>query len=135
MSLNLHAITRAAIQSVNPDISATYLKSTGYTTDGSGARTPSYVSTDVKIQVQALTGKDLQHPAMQNAEGVLRAVYMYGNTQGVVRPDVKGGDLLEFPQVQGGTPQQWLVVAVLETWSPDAAGWCKLGVNLQINPS
>jgi hypothetical protein len=133
MGLNLHGIVRGAINSVNPDIAGVYLASTGSTTDASGKRVPTYADpVDVQLQVQALTWRDLQHRDMQNIQGVARAVYMFGNTQGVVRPDVKGGDLLQFPQVRGGANAEWLVVGVLETWTPDVAGWCKLGVVLQV---
>ena len=41
-------------------------------------------------------------------------------------PDAKGGDLLVFGA------RTWKVVAVLETWQPDATGFCKLGVVLQL---
>lgn len=132
--MNLHAIVRGAISAVNPDRLITWRSNTGYTTSASGARVPNYTDfTSVQAQIQSLSGKDLQHPSLLNVQGVARAVYMFGNVQGVVRPDAKGGDLLVFSQVQGGTPQTWLVAGVLETWTPDVAGWCKLGVVLQ-NP-
>lgn len=134
MGLNLHAIVRGPINAVNPDTAATWRVSAGSTTDAAGHRAPLFTDSAVSVQLQALTARDLQHPDFQNVQGVKRAVYMFGNAQGVVRPDAKGGDLLLFPQVQGGAVQTWLVVAVLETWSPDAAGWCKLGVTLQLNP-
>jgi len=133
MALNLHTEVRGAINTVNPDILATYKQSTGYTTASDGKQAPTYTTfTKVRIQVQALSWGDLQHRDMQNVQGVLRAIYMYGNTQGVVRPDVKGGDLLVFSQVLNGSPQMWLVKAVLETWTPDAPGFCKLGAVLQV---
>lgn len=131
MSMNLHAIVRGAIQSVNPDVDATYYSSQPPTTAADGSRTPVYIQTSVRVQAQALSGRDLMHSVFQNIQGVKRSVYMFGNTQGVDRPDVKGGDLLAFPAIVGGTAQLWLVVVVLETWSPDTAGWCKLGVVLQ----
>lgn len=132
MALNLHAAVRGPINAVNPDQQVTWRRSAGYTTGAAGARTPYYVDTpNVGAQVQALSAKDLQHRDMLNVQGVKRAVYLFGNVQGAVRPDAKGGDLLVFPQNLGGTPQTWLVVAVLETWNPDGAGWCKVGVQLQ----
>lgn len=135
MGMNLHATVRGPITSVNSDVAGEYLKSTGSTTATDGNRTPAYARTPVGLQVQALSGKDLQHETFQNIQGVKRSVYMFGNTQGVSRPDVKGGDLLIFAQSTGGTPQLWLVVIVLETWAPgDPQGWCKLGVVLQNDP-
>lgn len=132
--MNLHGTVRGAIQTVNPDIPGVFRSNQGYTTSAAGARTPMLTDTDVFLQVQALTAKELQHPDMLNVQGVKRAVYMFGNPQGVVRPDVKGGDTLLFPQVKGGDWYTWLVVAVLETWTPDTRGWGKVGVVLQMNP-
>lgn len=107
-------------------------QSQGFTQDATYAQVPAYAADQfVQGQVQALTGKDLKHPALQNVQGVLRGVYLFGNVQGVVRPDAKGGDKLVFPQMLGGSPQTWLIIAVLETWGVDQGGWCKVAVNLQ----
>jgi hypothetical protein len=128
--VNLHGIVRGAIQTVNPDVMVPYYKSSGYTVGGSFKQAPTYAPVvNVPCQIQALTGKDLRHTELQNIQGVLRAVYMYGNTQGLVRIEAKGGDLLRFAQVPGGTIYTWLVVAVLETW-PD---WSKVAVSLQLD--
>lgn len=129
--MNLHSEVRGAISAINPDIAATYRASTGYTTGADYARTPLYVDSAVTVQLQSLSWGDLQHRDMQNVQGVQRAVYMWGDAQGVVRPDVKGGDLLILPQRLNAPAQTWLVVAVLETWTPDALGFCKLGIALQ----
>jgi hypothetical protein len=132
MGLNLHGLVRGAIAAVNPDITGQWLVSTGYTQDAAYAQIPTYADpVDVALQVQPMSAGDLQHPNMLNVQGVKRAVYMYGNAQGVVRIDAKGGDLLKFPQVQGGQAYIWLVAGVLETWTPDGLGWCKVGVVLQ----
>lgn len=130
--MNLHGMVRAAINTVNPDIVGTWLESAAPTTATDGKRTPTFVThVNVGMQVQALTGRDLQHEVFQNAQGVKRSVYLFGNVQGVARPNAKGGDLLLFPETRGGVPRTWLVVAVLETWTPDVTGWCKVGVVLQ----
>jgi hypothetical protein len=130
--MNLHNIVRGAINAVNPDIVGLWRESTGYTQDATGRPIPAYVDhPGVAMQVQALTGKDLMHEAFQSMQGVKRSVYVQGNVQGVVRPDGTGGDLLVFPQDRGGPNRTWLVVVVLETWTPDSAGWCKVGVVLQ----
>jgi hypothetical protein len=128
--MNVRGIANSAIQVVNPNISAGYQASTGYTLDAAGKQTPSYAaSVSVEVQVQAVKGKDLEHVANLNMQHVYRNVRAYGNRQGVVRPDGKGGDLFTFAQIPGGTVQTWLVVAVLETW-PD---WCSLIVCLQVS--
>ncbi len=124
--MNLHGLVRAAITTVNPDIDATLIKSTGYTVLNY-VQTPTYSVAPVRIQVQGVKPSTLQHMDALNIQGVLRQVHMYGNTAGVVRPDGTGGDLLNFPQAAGGDVQSWKVVAVLETF-PD---WCSLVVQLQ----
>lgn len=128
--MNLRAIANAAIQTVNPNITVSYRASTGFTTSSAGKQTATYATAvSLQAQVQAAKGSDLEHVANLNMERVYRNVRMFGNTQGIVRPDAKGGDLLDFPQVPTGTAQTWLVVAVLETW-PD---WCSVIVCLQVS--
>lgn len=132
--MNLHGIARGYIEAVNPSTAGVWVRSTGYTIDPTFKQVPTYSNTPVRLQVQALTGGDLKKLEQLNVQGVERAVYMFGNGQGVVRVDELGGDLLQFPQVRGGPMYTWKVVAVLETWTPDVAGWCKLGVALQVDP-
>lgn len=131
MALNLHNIVRGAIDALNPVFTIVWRRSTGYTTASDGTQTPTYADTTVTARVQALSGRDLKHESFLNIQGVKRSVYLYGDVQGVVRPDVKGGDILQFPEARGGSNRDWLVVVVLETWAPDAVGWCKVGVVLQ----
>lgn len=129
--MNLHGLVRGVVQSVNPDIAATYLQSTGsYTTDAAGKRTPTYASSAVRIQVQAVSGRDIERLNGLGIQGVLRKVYDYGNQMGISRPDSKGGDLLQFPQTPGGAVQTWKVTSVAETW-PD---WSAVFVQLQVTP-
>lgn len=131
MALNLHNAVRGAIDALNPTFSGVWRRSSGYTVATNGVQTPTYVDSTVTMRVQALSGRDLKHEAFLNMQGVKRSVYLYGNVQGVVRPNVQGGDILQFPENRGGTNRDWLVVVVLETWTPDAAGWCKIGCILQ----
>lgn len=126
--INVRGIANAAIQPVNPNITAKLYSSTGSTESASYKQLPTYAAeVDVQVQVQAVRAKDLEHIANLNLQALYRNARMWGNTQGVVRPDAKGGDLLRFPQVPGGADQTWLVVAVLETWP----AWCSLIVQLQ----
>ena len=128
--MNMHGLVRGAIQAVNPDIAIDYYQSNGFTQNASFEQVPAYVAVKgITGNAQALTNKDLKHEDLVSLQGTLRAVYCYGNIQGIVRPDNKGGDLMRFPQVPGGTKQTWLVVTVLETW-PD---WCKVAVVLQVD--
>lgn len=130
--INLREMANAAIQPVNENISVLYRASSGYTTNAASKRTPSYeTEVDLQAQVQAVTGRLLAHMEKLNIQGVLRNVRMFGNTQGLVRINAKGGDLLRFPQSPGAERNTWLVVHVLETW-PD---WCSVIVSLQTDPT
>lgn len=123
--MNLHNIVSGAIGAINPFQAANVQYSNGYTTAADGSQAPSYIEVDnVQVQVQALTAKELQHLAALNIQGVMKALYLNGNSQGVVRPLGQGGDL--FTLVSG----TWLVTTVLETWD---TGWCKVAVTLQEN--
>jgi hypothetical protein len=128
--IDVHAIASAAIQKVNPDTQVVWVRSTGgYTTDASGHRTPHTESRSVAANVQGLSAKDLEHTDGLNIQGVLRSVHLYGDVQGVVRADQKGGDVLQFAQAPGGPPRNWRVTSVMETWPT----WCRVIVMLQ-NP-
>lgn len=129
MAINMHSAVNKAIQTVKTNVAATYLKSTGRTVDDAGTITPTYASptTPFGIDVQGVSAGDLKHTEYANMEVVARKCWMYGNTTGVVRADLKGGDILLFPQVPGGTNQRWKVVSVAETW----AEWCSFLVVLQ----
>lgn len=134
--MNLHAAVRGPIGAVNPDTLAVYLASTGYTVDDVGKQTPGYAdpTTPFGVQVQAATAGDLKHTDYVNQEQLCRAVYMFGNTQGVVRVDAKGGDLLKFPQYAGGAVQVWKVIKVDESWgNVGGGGWSRVIVALQAN--
>lgn len=122
--MNLHGIVSGAIGTVNPFVPAQIKVSAGYTTDGAGHRNPSYTTTDVSVQLQALGYKDLMQVDGLNLQGVVKAAYVNGNFNGVNRPKQQGGDMLI---VNGET---WLIVQPLEEW-PD---WCKFVVNLQRSP-
>lgn len=114
--INLRAIANASIQQINPNITGTLLRSTGYTAQPGGKRVPTFDTLTGDIQVQAIGAKDLEHMNFLNIQGVMRLVYIWGNWAGVVRADQKGGDILQFPQVPGGEVQDWRVVNVKETW-------------------
>lgn len=131
--MNLHGLVRGVITTVNPDVTATLLQSTGYGTAPDGSRTPTYSSTTRLVQVQALSAREIQHLDGLNITGVLRKVFLNGDWHSVYRPGNTGGDKFQFgasapvPINLRGTT--WLVVQVLETW-PD---WCSLAIQLQMS--
>jgi hypothetical protein len=119
--LQMHTIVSGAIGTVNPFTNATIMQSTGSTINADGSRTPTYTSTSMRIQVQALTSSELQRLDGLNIQGVMKAVYLSGRWHGAVRVGQQGGDLLKF------YGQTWLAVQVLEDWQ----SWTKLAVVLQ----
>jgi hypothetical protein len=119
--MNLHAIASGSSATVNPFISATLRQSNGYTIGDDFTQVPAYIDTPLLIQVQALSGGDLQKMSGLNIQGVNNKVYFSGQGDGLVRLNRKGGDLLIFDR------RTWLVVTVLEDW-PD---WISLAVVLQ----
>jgi len=129
--MNLHGVVRGPVNAINPDIQGLILRSAGYDTKLDGYRRPKYLQAQsISLQVQALAGGDLRHAEFLNLQGVLRAVYLFGDTQGVERVAVKGGDLLQFPEYPGAPITNWLVTEVLETWNP---GWSKVIATQQID--
>lgn len=132
MALNVRGLANSAIQAVNPNIIGTFYASTPPTTDPATRKlVPGYAAgVNVSIQVQAMDGPNLRHLDELNVEGVVRSVHMWGNTQGVVRVNQQGGDLLYFPEIPNGTRRIWKVVKVIETW-PD---WSHVAVCLQTDP-
>ena len=122
MGLNLHAMVRGAIQSVNPDIPAVWYAATGQVvTDDAGVRRPRMVTNNVMIQVQPI-GSAIRQLEGLNVQDVVRRVHMYSDVQGMVRTLQLGGDILEFDG------QKWRVHQVLESWH---VGWCSVAVVLQ----
>jgi hypothetical protein len=120
--VNLHAIVSGAVGSVNPLVNISIQRSNGSTTNVDGTRVPSYAAAvTVQAQVQPLSAGDLQQIEGLNIQGEKRAVYINGRTDGLIRQDQKGGDLITF------NSQIWLNVHVLEYW-PD---WCKFIITRQ----
>ena len=121
--MNLHGIVSGAVGAVNPPLICALARSTGYSTGADGSQIPSYAtSVNVSAQVQPLTFGDLAKISGLNIQGTRRAIYINGDSQGVNRPAVRGGDLFTLPDAT-----VWLVVHVLEHW-PD---WTKVVVTLQ----
>lgn len=129
--MDLRLLANSVTQNVNPNISATLIQNTGYTTDDAGKRTPTTTSTSVTIQVQAVDQGLLEHTDALNLEGVMRSVYLYQQAQGVVRNTAQGGDVLQFPLTFGGANKNWLVTHVVEDWHSSDAQWQHLIVTLQ----
>lgn len=76
-------------------------------------------------QVQPMTKSDLMQLEGLNLNGDKRAIYLNGTIDGVVRVELKGGDLVTLPN-----GQVFLVVQNLEGFA-DTAGWTRAAMVLQ----
>jgi hypothetical protein len=126
--MDLRSIANQVSNTVNPNIIVSLQTSAGYTTGAGARQVPVYNSPLTgAAQVQALDGSDLKQLEGLNIQGSIRALYMYGNLAGVIRPDSKGGDLVTIG-AQSGAPALlvgiWLVTKVLESW-PE---WTKVAI-------
>ena len=120
--MNLRAIANNTSVIVNPNVTVTVLVSTGYTIGSGLKQVPSYATPiSGPAQIQALDSVELRHLDKLNIQGVRRAAYLRENLAGIIRPDSKGGDII---QISG---RDWLVVKVLETWP----NWTKVAIVLQ----
>ena len=129
--MNLHGLVIGQINAVNPSIPAVLKVSTGNTIADDGKPTPTYAApVTISAQVQALTYKDIQQIDGLNLNGTRRAIYAYGQIDGLVRSTNKGGDLITVASgVHAGT---WLVAMVLEQWGDGlSAAWVKVAATLQ----
>lgn len=122
--MNLHKISNSLIRSVNPNITATVRRYSGFTVGPGRSRVPSYYPDEsIIIQFQPLTKGDLQHVDGLNMQGLFKSIHVNGSFYSVNREMQKGGDLFI---VDG---QTWLVIEPLELW-PD---WSRLLVCLQVS--
>lgn len=123
--MNLHGIVNPIIQAVNSNVAASIKLSTG-STNVRGVQTPTYARpVNRSVQVQPLQYRDISQADGMNLQGTRRSIYVYGRLDGLVRSQLKGGDLLTIASgVNRGT---WLVAFVGEQW-PD---WCRVVCTLQ----
>lgn len=121
--MNLHGIVSGYVSAINPQELVTLQASTGYSTGPDGTQTPTYAAPlQAYAQVQPLDAGDLRQIEGLNLQGQKRKFYLNGVWNGVVRPKLKGGDLItRFDSTV------WLVVQVPEYW-PD---WTAVIATLQ----
>ena len=126
MSLNLHALTRGAIQVVNTDVDGTVYVSTGRTSVR-GILTPTFTAVAARLQVQAQKHTDITHERSLQYNNGLLTMYAYGDFSDIERRDVKGGDIVNVPT---GDRQGWyMITQKLEQWP----GWCCFEVTIQLD--
>lgn len=139
MTINLHSISNAAIQVINPDIDIVLRRSAGYTIQPDGQQVPAYEPDfPTKAQVQVETPETFrQSPTLgimhDKSTGlalqpIRRSVYMSGITSGIDRCLQEGGDLMVFPEYPNTPDRLWLVTQVQEPWN---GVWTRCVVTLQ----
>lgn len=127
MSLNLHHLTRGAIQLVNRDTLGTIYVSTGHTMEW-GVSTPTFQSVEAQLQVQAASHESLYYLNGLTESKALSIVYAYGNFSAINRPAGTGGDLV---RVRG---RWWAIQNVLEGWNDvSSPEWCSFSITQQFN--
>lgn len=130
--MDLHSLASSMISAVNPMVSVTLKRSSGYTTQDDGTQVPTYTTVSgVSVQTQSLTFQDLQKLDGMNIQGVRRAIYIGQEVEAVLRIGQQGGDLIVFPDGTLPEGNVWLAAQVLEAW-PD---WRKVAITLQADSS
>lgn len=119
--MNLRGAVNAITQTVNPNIVVLVQISDGYTIGAGQRQAPTYKpAISGPAQIQALSSSDLKKIEGLNIQGSMRALYMYGNLNGVVRADSQGGDLITVIAQRGVPPTlvgKWLTAGVPEPWT------------------
>lgn len=133
--ISVRPFANRVTQAVNPNITVTLKRSTGYTINAAGAQVPAYAADEtITVQVQALTQSEIQHLDKLNISNGQASVYADTQLSSVDRPSSSGGDLIVFgtdAQTPAGLRgQTWLVVALLEGWA--GSGWCKAAITSQM---
>lgn len=110
--MDLNGLASPVVDSVNPNVAVTVQASVGYSNTGPGLRqVPAYADPISGFaQVQALSNSELRQAQGLNIQGAIRKIYIRGALYGVIRPQLKGGDLI------GIGDDVWLVVMTLELW-------------------
>lgn len=127
--MDLRGLANGVTSAVNPNVTVSVQRSTGYAIGAGARQVPTYAAAVVgPANIQALDANDIKQLDGLNIQGTIRAIYLRGTLAGVIRPDGTGGDLVT---IAAPAPVQlrgvWLVAKVLESW-PD---WTKAAVVLQ----
>jgi hypothetical protein len=120
--VNLHQRVSGIIARVNPMLTITVRRSTGFTKNADYTRVPTTTTETMLGQVQALTSAELAQVDGLNLQGEKLALYVNGNLAGVSRPDNTGGDLVTLPDGSA-----WLVLQQIENFNR-TAGWTKVAI-------
>jgi len=109
--MDLYDCVESLIDVVSPYRIVTLLRSSDYTIGTGHRQTPTY-STPISVsaQIQSIDSKELSQLDGLNLQNITKVIYIHGLLSGVIREDVKGGDIIQFDS------HKWLIVKVLELW-------------------
>lgn len=124
--MNLNAVVAGITRSVSPPISGTLRTPVGSALWPDGIERPVYVDAPIVLDVQALTGKALQHTQPLNIQGIVKSIYSNTNIRGIDRQDNYGGDVITFDDGDGLA--DWIAATVVERWP---TGWCHVAATKQ----
>ena len=126
--MNLNSVVAPLTAVINPREMITIYPSAGYTTASDGSRAPKYgTPTTLQASVQALQYNDIVLSDGLNIQGERVSMYLYGDWNGIIRADQKGGD-----KIVRADGSKWLVAMVSENWG-DSTGWTKVICTRQLN--
>lgn len=126
--INLHAVVRGAVRSINPDEIVTLYRSMGQSNAGGVVRPCYEAGEDVIAQWQPDEKEALEHAERVNSTSDSEQVFLYSEAAKPVAglrrvPFARTGDML----LRG---KHWyLVTAVIEDWS--RVGWINVTATLQ----
>jgi hypothetical protein len=123
--MNMHGVVSDIVSAVNPPISATVSKSTGYTVGADFSQIPTYSTITGMVQVQGFIEREaapLLHHFNLNESAVIRKMYAYGNINANIRAISEGGDIVQF--LWNGASTKWKVLRIFEMWSD----WCAVAI-------
>lgn len=124
---DLNSIAANIVSAINPWTTVTIQISQGsITSEADGSTVPQFSDPfAINVQVQPIGWKDLQQLNGMNIQGIRWKLYLDGELNGVVRPELKGGDLVNI--LSGRHKGKWLVNQVLEQWD----AWVCAAITLQ----
>ena len=124
--MNMHAIVRGAIGSVNAHEMVTLYRCTGVTVS-KGIATPSYSKQDMLAQVQAPSASDLAQNERLASATHRKKFYLDAPAGTINRFEQSAGDIIERPD-----GSYWLIVGTGDDFSRE--GWLYCLAVLQVEP-
>jgi hypothetical protein len=129
--VNLHAVVRDAVASLNPDEDVILYQSAGQAVV-SGHATPLYGEPiAATAQIQSESDEALYQSDNAGQNDITKKFYLCAGAKrpaGIIRPLARGGDVIL--RVSDGT--WWLITGVIDDFS--RVGWTSARCTLQVNP-